>query len=60
MTNVSAPWSMSDGSRSASSNALMMRDRSRCASVSEYSGKACSAAPGVPKKLGCEPPASTR
>ena len=59
MTKFSAPWSISDGSRSASSKTPMMRERSRVASSSEYSGNACSAAPGVWKKFGCEPAAST-
>jgi hypothetical protein len=47
------------GSRSASSKTPIRRERSRVASSSEYSGKACSSAPGVRKKLGCEPPART-
>ena len=38
----------------------MIRERSRWASRSEYSGKAWRSAPGVPKKLGREPAASTR
>ena len=58
-TKFSAPWSISAGSRSASSNTPMMRERSRCASSRQYSGNACSSAPGVRKKFGCEPAAST-
>ena len=37
----------------------MRRERNRVASSSEYSGKACSSAPGVRKKFGCEPAART-
>ncbi len=37
----------------------MIRERSRVASSSEYSGKAFSPAPGVRKKFGCEPAATT-
>ena len=37
----------------------MTRERSRCASSRQYSGNACSAAPAVRKKFGCEPAAST-
>ena len=36
-----------------------MRVRSRWASFSEYSGKAWASAPGVPKKFGTDPAAST-
>ena len=36
-----------------------IRDRSRWASSSEYSGNACSARAGVSKKFGCEPAART-
>ena len=38
----------------------MMREPQALGVVSEYSGKACSSAPGVRKKFGCEPAASTR
>ena len=37
-----------------------MCERSRSASSSEYIGKLCSVAPGVPKKLGWAPAATTR
>ena len=33
MTRFSAPWSSSDGSRSAASKTPMIRERSRCASA---------------------------
>ncbi len=36
-----------------------MRERSRVASSSEYSGNECSGAPVVPKKFGCDPAART-
>ena len=48
------------GSLSASSNTSNSRVRSALASSTVYSGKACSSAPGVWKKFGREPAASTR
>ena len=41
------------------SNRPRIRERSRVALSSEYSGNEFSAAPGVPKKFGCDPAAST-
>ena len=58
-TKLSAPRSTSEGSRSAASNTLMRRDRNRWASSREYSGKEWRSAPGVPKKFGTDPAAST-
>ena len=60
MTEFSAPLAASEGSRSADSSMARMRERNRSASCSEYRGKLCSCAPGVPKKFGWEPAASTR
>ncbi len=58
-TKVSAPSETSSGLRLASSNSWSTRERSRSASSSEYSGKVNSSAPGVWKKFGWEPAAST-
>ena len=43
------------GSRSASSKTPRIRERSRCASSSEYSGKACSSAPGGAEEVRLRP-----
>ena len=55
MTKFRAPLSIRAGLRSAASNTSRIRERSRSASRSEYSGNACSSAPGVRKKFGCDP-----
>ncbi len=54
------PGSRDTGSSTAASRSPCRCSRSRSASATEYSGKACSAAPGTPKKFGWAPAAITR
>ena len=58
--DVERASAMRAGSLSAASKTSSSRVRSRLASSTVYSGKACCSAPGVWKKFGREPAATTR